>query len=315
LSEIGGVIMQVDYELLKHFEAGLDPQNLNASAVKAKVVGYGEMSTVFQIDDQFDMVFKRLPLFKDWPAAESYVEMFNEYCSLLEQIGISLPESETIIVEVPGRPVTLYIAQAMLEAEQFAHRLIHTQDEASVRHMMKMIMATSEKVWQFCAENGPGLEVALDGQLSNWVLTGEVSDFKLIYIDTGTPFLKKNGQNLLDPNLLLQAAPKPLRGIIKLLFADDVLNRYYDPQKNMIDLVANLYKEQKPELIPMAIEVINQKLPAGVEPLTLKKIVSYYREDKFIWWLFLGLRRIDCWMATKLFGRRYEFILPGKIKR
>ncbi len=307
--------MQLDYELLKRFEAGLDPQNLSASAVKAKVIGYGEMSTVFQIDDLPDVVLKRMPLFKDWPAAESYVAMFDEYCGLLEQLGISLPECETIIVEVPNRPVTLYIAQAMLEADRFAHQLIHTQDEASVRQLIEMIITASEKVWKFCEENRPGLEIALDGQLSNWILTEEGSETKLIYIDTGTPFLKKNGQNLLDPDLVLQAAPKPLRWLLKLLFVDDVMNRYYDPHKNMIDLVANLYKEQKPELIPMFIEVINQKLPAGVPPLTLKKIVSYYREDKFIWWLFLGLRRIDCWMATSLFGKRYEFILPGKIKR
>lgn len=106
-----------------------------------------------------------------------------------------------------------------------------------------------------------------------------------------------------------------LRWLIKKLFADEVLDRYYDPRKNMIDLTANLYKEQKQELIPMFVEVINRKLPTDVPPLTLKGIKSYYREDKFIWWLFLGSRRIDCWMTTKLFRQRYEFILPGKIKR
>jgi len=307
--------MQLDYELLKRFENGLDPQNLNASTVKAKVVGYGEMSTVFEIDDHPSVVFKRLPLFESRSAAESYGAMFDEYCGLLEQLGIFLPESEAIIVEAPNRPVTLYIAQAMLPAERFGHRLIHTQDEESVKQLIETIMAASEKVWHFCKENGPGLEVALDGQLSNWVFTGEGDDSKLIFIDTGTPFVKKNGQNLLDPNLLLQAVPKPLRWLVKWLFADEVLNRYYDPQKNMIDLAANLYKEQKPELIPMFIEVINQKLPAGVTPLTTKSIESYYRDDKFIWWLFLGLRRIDCWLTTNIFRKRYEFILPGKIKR
>ncbi|MBT4087275.1 MAG: hypothetical protein HOE30_02155 [Deltaproteobacteria bacterium] len=307
--------MQLDYGLLERFENGLDPQNLTASAVRAEVVGYGEMSTVFKIDNHPAVVFKRLPLFKDRAAAESYVAMFDEYCGLLKQLGIFLPESETIIIEVPKRPVTLYIAQAMLPAERFGHRLIHTQDKDSVKQLIESIMAASEKVWQFCKENGPDLEVALDGQLSNWVLIEEGNESKLVFIDTGTPFIKKNGQNLLDPDLLIQAVPKPLRWLIKWLFADEVLNRYYDPQKNMIDLATNLFKEQKPELIPVFIEVINQKLPAGVTPLTIKGIESYYREDKFIWWLFLGLRRIDCWLATNIFRQRYEFILPGKIKR
>ncbi|MEE8397678.1 MAG: DUF6206 family protein [Desulfobacterales bacterium] len=307
--------MQLDYALLERFENGLDPQHLDASAVSAKVVGYGEMSTVFQIDDHPAVVFKRLPLFKDRSAAETYGSMYDEYCELLTQLGIFLPDSETIVIEVPKRPVTLYIAQEMLPAQRFGHRLIHSQDEASVKQLIETIMVASEKVWQFCEENRPGMELALDGQLSNWVLTDEDNEPRLVFIDTGTPLIKKQGRNLLDPDLLLQAAPKPFRWIIKWLFADEVMNRYYDPRKNMIDLAANLYKEQKPELIPMFIQIINEKLPAGVTPLVTKDIERYYREDRFIWSLFLALRRVDCWLTTAVFRQRYEFILPGKIKR
>jgi len=307
--------MELDYELLKRFENELDPQNLSISSVEARIVGYGEMSTVFKIENYPSVVFKRLPLFENRKSAESYEAMFHEYCRLLEQLGIHLPDSETIIFETPHRPVTLYIAQTMLPAERFGHRLIHTQDNNEIKRLIELIMDASESVWQFCDKNRPGLEVALDGQLSNWVMIDEEGDSQLYFVDTGTPLIKKNGQNLLDPDLLLQAAPKPLRGLIKWLFADEVMNRYYDPQKNMIDLAANLSKEQKPELIPMFIDAINKKLPDGVSPLTIKNVESYYREDKFIWWLFLGLRRIDCWLTTKIFRQRYEFILPGKIKR
>lgn len=307
--------MQLNYKLLERFENGLDPQNLNASAIKARVVGYGEISTVFQIDENPGAVFKRMPLFRDRPAAERYAAMFAEYCELLTQLGIYLPESDTIVVEVAGRPVTLYIAQTMLPFDRFGHRLIHTQDENSLKRVIELIITASKRVWQFCEENSPALEIAIDGQLSNWVLIEDRKEPRLFFIDTGTPFIRKNNRNLLNPDLLLQAAPKPLRWLIKKLFADEVMDRYYDPRKNMIDLTANLYKEQKPELIPMFMEVINRKLPAGVPPLTPKDVERYYREDKFIWWLFLSSRRIDCWMTTKLLQRRYEFILPGKIKR
>jgi len=44
-------------------------------------------------------------------------------------------------------------------------------------------------------------------------------------------------------------------------------------------------------------------------------VEKYYREDKFIWTLFLALRRMDRWLTTTIFRKRYEFILPGKIKR
>jgi len=50
-------------------------------------------------------------------------------------------------------------------------------------------------------------------------------------------------------------------------------------------------------------------------PLTKTEVDKYYKEDKLIWMVFLGLRRLDRFFATRLLWKRYEFILPGKIKR
>jgi hypothetical protein len=137
----------------------------------------------------------------------------------------------------------------------------------------------------------------------------------LVYIDTSTPFIRENGNHRLDPKLILQSAPKPLRGVFERLFAADVLNRYYDPRQNMMDLVANLNKEQKPDLIPLFIDIVNASLPDGTPPLDLKSVQAYYKQDKLIWNLFLGLRRVDRWVTLRLLRGRYEFILPGKIQR
>jgi hypothetical protein len=93
------------------------------------------------------------------------------------------------------------------------------------------------------------------------------------------------------------------------------MNRYYDQRQVYIDLAANLYKEQRPDLIPMTIETINRQIGSDQIPLTEDDVKKYYREDKLIWTLFLSFRRIDRWLATRIFRRRYEFILPGKIKR
>jgi len=137
----------------------------------------------------------------------------------------------------------------------------------------------------------------------------------LFYIDTSTPIFRKNGLEQMDPELFLKSAPFFLRWIIRLFFLDDVMMRYYDRRQVYLDLVANLYKEQRPDLIVSVIELINRHLPDGDEPLTLKEVDKYYREDKLIWTLFLTFRRIDRWLTTRVFRRRYEFILPGKIKR
>jgi hypothetical protein len=137
----------------------------------------------------------------------------------------------------------------------------------------------------------------------------------MVYIDTSTPLYRKQGEEQLDPELFLQSAPSFLRWIIRLLFLKDVINRYYEPRQVYIDLAANLYKEQRPDLIPPTMNVINQCIPNDLPPLTEKEVKRYYREDKLIWTLFLAFRRFDCWLKTKLFRERYEFILPGKIAR
>ncbi|MEW5722256.1 MAG: DUF6206 family protein [Thermodesulfobacteriota bacterium] len=309
-------MLTLDRELLERFEAGLDPQDLGASAVPAALLGYGEISAIFQIGQDRDTAYKRMPLFSGRPAAEAYEAMYHEYCGLLAEAGLNLPATGTVVVEVPGRPVTLYIAQRLLPQDRFAHRLIQARPPEEVRRLAGLILAEVGKVWRFCAARAPRLEIAIDGQLSNWVLAGEGGPEQgLLFVDTSTPFIRKNGVHQLDPDLILKAAPGLLRGLLKRLFAAEVLDRYYDPHKNMTDLAANLHKEQRPDLVPLFLEVINRDLPPGIEPLTAKNVEDYYRQDKLIWTLFLGTRRMDRWVRTKVLGRRYEFILPGRIKR
>lgn len=93
------------------------------------------------------------------------------------------------------------------------------------------------------------------------------------------------------------------------------MERYYDIRLVFIDVIANLYKEQKISLIDSTIVKANKLLPESIEKIKRKEVDKYYKEDKFIWQLFLGLRRFDRWITTKIFRKRYEFILPGKIKR
>ncbi len=57
--------MRVDLDLLREFEQGLDPRYPERSKVPARVLGYGEISTVFaiEVDGVRDLAFKRLPIF------------------------------------------------------------------------------------------------------------------------------------------------------------------------------------------------------------------------------------------------------------
>jgi hypothetical protein len=98
------------------------------------------------------------------------------------------------------------------------------------------------------------------------------------------------------------------------------VNRYYDFRRVAIDLVANFQKEQRGDLIPGVLEVVNgflgnEAAALDIQPIDQKEVESYYREDALIWTLYLSFRRIDRFLKTKILRRDYPYILPGKIKR
>ncbi|MCP4686521.1 MAG: hypothetical protein GY859_00630 [Desulfobacterales bacterium] len=307
--------MRIDRDQLRRFETLMKPWDPSASPIPAAVLGYGEISSIFRIGDNMEVAFKRMPLFRDRASAEQYAAQYREYRGLLQEAGITLPEDETIILEIPDRPVVLYIAQRLLNPDSFCHARIHKLGLSDIGRMIERIVRATNRVWEFNKKRAPSLELAIDGQLSNWSLSGGDEGGRLFFIDTSTPFFRKNGKEQLDPEPLLRSTPGFLLWIIRFFFLEDVMTRYYDPRLVFTDLVGNLHKEQRPDLIPFALDIVNDNLPEGQSPLTLKEVNAYYREDRIIWTLFLAFRRLDRWMATKLLRKRYEFILPGKIKR
>jgi len=304
--------MQVDRALLARFEEELDPANLHDSVIPVSVLGYGEISTVLLVGDDHSVAYKRMPLFSDVKAAERYAVPYREYCQLLTEAGLNLPESETVVVEIPNRPVVLYIAQKKLPVERVGHNLIHSLDKSGVERLIEQIHLEIRKVWSFNESRGPELELALDGQLSNWVWLDEGP---MYYIDTSTPMYRKNGVEQLDTETVVKKTPIFLRQIVRWFLKDTILNRYYEPRQVCIDLTANLFKEQRPDLIPLALETINRHCPANAAPITLKEVEKYYRGDKLIWVLIQSMRRIDRWITADLLKRRYVDILPGRIER
>ena len=307
--------MQIDIDLLQRFEEGLNPQWIDQSVIPARLLGYGEISAIFQIQGDDRAAFKRMPLFSDQDTAAKYVDLYREYCRLLRTAGLNLPDDDTAVIHVPGRPVVVYIAQERFPSEGFGHHLLRELDEESCFQLVEQVAGEIARVWRFNDASGADMELALDGQISNWVRGKQGLGNGLVYIDTSTPFLRLKGVEQLDPEPLLKSAPAFLRWILRWLFVDDVMNRYYDHRQVLIDIAANFYKEQRPELISGTIDIFNRQLLNAEASLTLKDVDKYYREDKMIWRLFLAFRQADRFLITKLLRKRYEFILPGKIKR
>ena len=142
----------------------------------------------------------------------------------------------------------------------------------------------------------------------------------LYYIDTSTPLIRISAKEQLEPDLFLRSAPSFLVWLIRAFFLQGVLDRYYDLHLVVVDLIANLHKEQRPDLIRDFIDAANsffvhEASDLRINPITVGEVNSYYREDAFIWRLFLALRRLDRNIRTYILKRPYPYILPGKIRR
>lgn len=321
--------LDIDLELLEEFEKYLDPRNPEQSRIPAKVLGYGEISTVFEIGDerQRDLAYKRMPIFETDDELEHYEKTFNEYCRVLvEEIGLELPPYGCASLPLQaGRPV-MFLAQRKLIGESIGNNAIHLVSRDDTFRLVRQVLRELKKVWAFNARKGR-LELGIDGQISNWSIKGfdpgnpRLGDkIGLVYFDTSTPFVRIEGLEQLDPELFLRSAPSFLVWILRLFFLEDVMTRYYDFHLVATDLVANFYKEQLPEYIPGLVAEANDffESEAGdlaVEPLTEKEVRSYYREDALIWRLYLRARRIDRYLRTRILRKEYPYILPGKIKR
>jgi hypothetical protein len=115
--------------------------------------------------------------------------------------------------------------------------------------------------------------------------------------------------------VFLKASPPILRTVVKKLFLQEVLDRYFDFHLVTVDLIANLFKEKRADVIPMLIDTANEYFKDyDVAPINYEEVKKYYKNDAFIWSLFLNLRKIHRSMV-RLAGGRYEYFLPEKIER
>jgi hypothetical protein len=313
-------------EILRNFENGLNPRWPERSTLPAKVLGYGEMSTVLEVLP--GMACKRMPMFHSESEAAAYEDLYHEYIALLENsIGLRLPPGKVVRLADPSwSQVVVYILQEKITPEAVGNRLLARLTPQETSRFVTIVLREIKKVFDFNQAQAGRIEVAIDGQISNWAVAGWdpgvgplPEEIRLIYFDTSTPLLHRQGVEQQNPELFLRSAPSFMRWIIRWLFLQDVITRYYDLHKVAVDIVANFYKEQRPELIPGLIETVNRFFAAETaagrfQPLTEAEVRSYYREDALTWQVYLAFRKLDRTLH-RLIGKNYPYILPGKIKR
>ncbi len=320
--------MKIDIEVLKKLEKSIDTSDPEKGEVPIKILGYGEISLVFEIvGDPEQIAYKRIPIFENEKQVNRHIWAYNEYNRILIQdVGLNLPNYDVAWFRDNEDKIQFYCVQEKISSESVGNRVIHDLSTEDIETLILLVMREMKKLWVY-SKNHETIDIGLDGQISNFAIIGYdpnnpiiEKDTKLVYFDTSTPMFRKNGIEAMDAELFLESTPSFLRFIVKAAFLDEVVDRYYDWRLVTIDLIANFFKEQRSELIPVIIRQINKFFKEeasefNMKPITFEEVQKYYKNDKMIWVIFQNARKIDRFIKTKLFKKKYDFYLPGKIKR
>lgn len=317
----------IDRATLGEFEQGLNVRHPERSRIPARVLGYGEISTVLEIQAAQidDLAYKRMPMFRTEAEVTQYAALYEEYLDVLNnRCGVHVVPGE--LVKLPGAQgrTVAYITQQKLPPASIAHLALQHLPADEVIRLIQAVLRETQKVFDFNHAHSNELELGFDGQISNWAIIGFEAEtqrlpdeIQLVYLDTSTPLLRKGGHEQLDPELFLRSAPFFLAWLLRLLYLDEVLTRYYDFRRVALDLVANFYKEQRADLIPTLIDLVNATFAAQSDqfkPLTAAEVAAYYKQDAQLWSAYFTARKVDRFLH-RLIGREYPYILPENIKR
>ncbi len=297
-------MIEVDASALEALEVEVTRAIRTGDDSGLQIVGWGEISTVLRLETAAGVVVaKRLPLFEGHRELARYRENFERYLRELSARSVRVVPSGLQHVERADGKLAVYCLQPLLPADSLGPRLLAHCDEATAdKFLQAVVRAVGATV-------GPRL--GLDAQASNWAMSAEG---ELRYLDVTTPLLRdEQGREQLDTAVFLASLPWAMRAAVRRFLLGSIVDKYYEPRGVLLDLGANLIKEQQLPWLPVFLRHANARLPA--QPLDVAALRSYYRSDAAMWELLQRLRRADRWWQRQVRRRSYPFLLPGRIAR
>jgi hypothetical protein len=308
--------------ILQRFEEQLDPTRPQASVEPVEIVGYGEVSTVFSLAAIPDRVCKRMAGFHDAPAVERYVEVVQRYIARLSQLGVQVAPTVPVHVQTPASGHVVYLLQPRLDASALGNHLLRDADDGVLLAAVDRVLAHVHTLLLANRSARNGRTVTVDAQLSNWHFPVRGSTVGVpALVDVGTPFMRCHGVDEMGIELFLAPVPAPMRPLYRRArLVERYIDDYFAPRTLLTDLLGNFYKEGRADRIDMVLAHVNRWLRGpgadlGAPTITRAAVDGYYRKDAQLLELFLKVRRLDRYVRTRLLRRRYNFILPGPIRR
>jgi hypothetical protein len=299
--------LRVDQDFLQRFETGLDLRRPERSAIRARVLGQGRVSTVFGLSDNPQApALKRLPVFRSDDDAIRYEALHRKYVrSLGERAGVRvLPCTTMRVQDASGTRVVVYIVQEQAQEDSIGHQAIYRMCTPDIDRLLILILQETSKVFDLNAAHQGGQEIGFDARLSNWVIQGFDPEkpclserMRLAYLDTSTPLMRSRGREQFDTEPFIRGMPALMPMFLRHSALKDLIARYYDFRGVVVDLLANLYSEGRPELVPWLTDSANwyflaERAETHFRPLTVAETVAHHRRDALSWRAYLAVRKL-----------------------
>jgi len=267
-----------------------------------RVLGYGEISTVLRLDTEAgSFACKRLPRFRHAASFDRYRRVYEEYVDRIAAAGIRPAPTELRTLPSRGGGLIAYSVQPVYAPQQVAPAYLASRDAATGRQLADEIADAVMRI--------AGPRVGFDAQLANWV----VDDDGLLYIDLTTPLLRDHsGREQLDIGVFIGSLPWATRSLARAVVPRLVLSHFYRPRGILLDVAANLHKEQLAEWIPAFVAASHRRLD---QPFTSRHVDLYYRTAALMWEAMQEMRRLDRAWQRKVRRRPYRLLLPRPIER
>jgi hypothetical protein len=311
-------------ERLAAFERALDPARPTARP-GVELLGWGEVSAVLGVPELPGWVCKRMAGFRDAAAVERYLAVVRRYLDTLAGDGVRVVETRLVPLRVERRRPVVYLLQPRLDPSRLGNQLLREAPDATLAACLERALDVVLRVHRANrarAARGDRHTLGVDGQLSNWHYPPGPEPGEPELLDVGTPFMRLDGADELDVELFLAAVPPIARAWYRRQRAvERYLDDYFTPRRVLVDLLGNFHKEGRGDRVPFAAACASRWLAAhageldDARPVEAEAIARYYARDAAQLELFLRARRLDRWLRTRLLRQRYDFVLPGPIRR
>jgi hypothetical protein len=258
------------------------------------VLGFGEISVAlgWPIDEPTH-VCKRTPPFTPAQFAQ-YESLVNSYIARLRDHGLAVVDTTVMRVD-RGDRVVGYLVQPLLDTNTLGNKVLAAAEPDPDHPFLAAVINALDVV---------GPQLSIDAQVTNFAWDGTT----LTLIDVGTPFVWDGDGNLaFDMGPFLKMIPAVVRPLVKRDMTR-IINRWQEPRRVAVDIVANLYREGLTDWVEPALRAFNRDAHRN-HPISRAEALAIFDDDAKTFPRLKKLQAAERTWQTSIRRRPYDFFI------